>query len=171
MQISLAWATAPGNEQWQLKTNSMFGVFREGAPHQLRGGNEVSSMEQKGLCPLPRDNNSRCLRFCALDRSSRELTGFLMRPFNAVRQAAIRHIALALSRLAQRAPCHVRFRTMADIAGFWPGTVCPLMTQSGPKEAARPRRNKPPIGASTISYTNEWRPLIRKLLFWHEQGT
>jgi hypothetical protein len=32
------------------------------------------------------------------------------------------------------APPHqtnVRFRGIADIAGFWPGTVCPLTTQSG----------------------------------------
>ena len=29
------------------------------------------------------------------------------------------------------APVNVRFRTIADIAGFWPAMVCPLMTQSG----------------------------------------
>jgi hypothetical protein len=26
---------------------------------------------------------------------------------------------------------NVRFRTIADEVGYWPGTVCPLMTQSG----------------------------------------
>ena len=29
------------------------------------------------------------------------------------------------------APAFVRYWTKADIAGFWPGTVCPLLTQSG----------------------------------------
>jgi hypothetical protein len=28
------------------------------------------------------------------------------------------------------APAFVRFWTTADIVGFWPGTVCPLMTDS-----------------------------------------
>jgi hypothetical protein len=31
----------------------------------------------------------------------------------------------------------VRFWTIADKRGFWPGTVCPLMTQSGHAASAR----------------------------------
>jgi ABC-type branched-subunit amino acid transport system substrate-binding protein len=33
--------------------------------------------------------------------------------------------------ICQSHTTYVRFRTIADIAGFWPGAVCPLMTQSG----------------------------------------
>ena len=29
------------------------------------------------------------------------------------------------------APAYARFRTIADKAEFWPGTVCPIMSQGG----------------------------------------
>jgi hypothetical protein len=54
------------------------------------------------------------------------------------RQPRWRYFSVGAFALARRwfsslelAAGNVRFRTIADIAGFWPGTVCPLMTQSG----------------------------------------